>query len=164
MIGTGSKHGRLFLLDAGHNSFLASSTGVLNILWTIWNRCLDHLNHASLVSLFKFGFLGTVIDNKMLSSFSTSKCDFLFGKFILYHIKFIIYVLLYLWILFTPMSGELPLTSVGLDINIMSHLLMIIVLSHGFILQALNLKYSPFFKNSIIWCILSLTNPSKSFA
>ena len=51
VIGTGSKHARLFLLDMRPSSFFATSMSVLNKLWTIWHRRLGHLNNASLIQL-----------------------------------------------------------------------------------------------------------------
>ena len=74
VIATGSKHGRLFLLDIGHHSLFASSSN-FNKLWTVWHKRLGHVNNAHLLSLFKIGYLDSTIDNKMMSSFSQSKCE-----------------------------------------------------------------------------------------
>lgn len=49
VIGTGSKHGRLFLLDKGHSSLFASSMASSNNVWTTWHRRLGHLHNASLI-------------------------------------------------------------------------------------------------------------------
>lgn len=49
VIGTESKHGRLFLLDKGHSSLFASSMASSNNVWTTWHRRLGHLHNASLI-------------------------------------------------------------------------------------------------------------------
>ena len=69
MIGKGSKHGKLFLLDIGQPSLFASSMRVLNNIWTIWHKRLSHLNNANLLSLFKLGSLEKSVASTMFSSF-----------------------------------------------------------------------------------------------
>lgn len=75
LIVTGSKHGRLFLLDIGHHSLFASSSNKFNKLWTVYHQRLGHMNHAHLISLFKIDCLESTIDNKMMSSLLQSKCE-----------------------------------------------------------------------------------------
>ena len=65
VIATGSKHGRLFLLDIGHHSLFASSFNDFNKLWTVWHQRLGHVNNAHSISLFKIGCLDSTMDNKM---------------------------------------------------------------------------------------------------
>ena len=74
VIATGSKHGRLFLLDIGHRSLFSSSSPNFNKLWTIWHSRLGHVNNVYLHSLFKNGCLEPTFDNKLMSSLLSSKC------------------------------------------------------------------------------------------
>ena len=71
----GSKHGRLFLLDMGQQSFLTSSSSLLNNMWTTWHKRLGHLNNTNLSSLFKLGYLNKSMSSSMVSHFSKSKCE-----------------------------------------------------------------------------------------
>ena len=57
------------------SSFFATSKSVLNKLWTIWHRCLGHLNNASLIQLFKLGCSEHSVDDKLISTFVKSKCE-----------------------------------------------------------------------------------------
>ena len=75
VIATGSKHGRLFLLDIGHHSLFSSSSPQLDKLWTVWHSRLGHVNNSYLLSLFKIGCLEPAIENKMMSSLLQTKCE-----------------------------------------------------------------------------------------
>ena len=74
MIGTGSKHGRLFLLDVGLISLFASSLSTSNNLWTTWHRRLGHLNNDKLAFLFRDGCLDPSLNKNMLTSLLKSQC------------------------------------------------------------------------------------------
>ena len=70
-----SKHGGPFLLDMGQQSFLTSSSSLLNNMWTTWHKRLGHLNNANLLSLFKLGYLNKSMSSSMVSHFSKSNCE-----------------------------------------------------------------------------------------
>ena len=75
VIGRGSKHCRLFLLDMRQSYFFGSSMNVFNNVWATRHRRLGHLDNASLIYLFKLVCLDNFVTSTMVSTFAKSKCE-----------------------------------------------------------------------------------------